>query len=69
MSRAGLARAAYDADDRFSAELARVYGARACEARYRTTHEDPGVLAAMHEKLRADAALWADRVAELASRG
>lgn len=42
------------ADDRFAAELSRVYGKRACEARYQSEHADSQVRAAACAKLIAD---------------
>ena len=51
-------RAAYAADDAFSAELRRVYGARASDMRYVTwEYPDERLRAAKHKKLEADAAL------------
>lgn len=54
-----LRKAAYAADERYSAELARVYGSSSCEARYRFTHQDPKVTAAADAKIAADKAYWA----------
>jgi len=56
-----LHRAALDADARFSAELERVYGARAGDFRYSSSHSDPGVIAAKEAKLKADAD-WAKAI-------
>jgi hypothetical protein len=53
-----LRKAAYAADATFSAELQRVYGARAGDARYRWKHDDAVVQSAMHGKLAADKAWW-----------
>lgn len=53
-----LYHAALAADDAFSRELVRAYGAaNAGDARYRYTHADPAVAAAALEKVNADAAL------------
>jgi len=46
--------AAIAADDAFQAELVRVYGRDACNARYKRHHDDPKVQAAMLAKLAAD---------------
>jgi hypothetical protein len=59
-----LRKAAYAADDRYSAELVRVYGEQAGTARYRWTHADAGVQSAMHAKLAADKAYWAAQCAD-----
>ena len=47
-----LYRAAIAADDAFNAELARVYGKRAGDMRYRYEHTDAGVLAARDAMIR-----------------
>ena len=52
--------AAIDPDAAFSVELARVYGADACNARYYYTHTDQGVNKAKAEKLRAGDAWFAE---------
>lgn len=52
-----LLKHAYDCDAKLSAELSRVYGARAGDARYQRDHDDPAVKAAVAAKLAADAAL------------
>lgn len=54
-----LYRAALAADAALTAELVRAYGEkRAAEARYRFSHKDPGVTAAVVRKLAADE-IWA----------
>lgn len=44
---------AIDADNDFTVELTRVYGANACNARYYYSHDDAAVNAAKSTKLRA----------------
>jgi hypothetical protein len=57
---ARLYRLALEADAVFSEELARVYGPRASEERYRYGHTDPKLLAAIEEFQRATDALLAE---------
>lgn len=53
-----LYNAALAADDAFSRELVRAYGAKSAgDARYLRTHADPAVNAAAQAKVNADAAL------------
>lgn len=49
--------AALAADNAYTAQLERVYGANACNARYWYTHADPAVQAAARAKQAADAIL------------
>lgn len=55
--------AALAADEAFSRELTRVYGARACDARYLARHSDADVTRAKDSKLRADEA-WRAAMAQ-----
>ena len=49
-----LREVAKEMDDRFQAELVRVYGKRAGDKRYAKTHTDLGVIRAKRQKLMAD---------------
>lgn len=52
-----IRRAAYEADDNFSAELRRAYGTRGQDMRYRSSWDDPGVARAAAIKVAMDQAL------------